>query len=106
LDGHIVRYHWESNIDSELSNRSSFNSSELSIGKHTISFTVLDDLGTWSNPVNEELLITTKYKFNGTYTFHEPIIIEGDNNFTRENGVVGGLGTENDPYIIERIEDN
>jgi parallel beta-helix repeat protein len=30
-----------------------------------------------------------------------PIFINGDNNFTSANGVVGGLGMENDPYIIE-----
>jgi parallel beta-helix repeat protein len=30
-----------------------------------------------------------------------PIYIEGNDNFTAANGVVGGSGTENDPYIIE-----
>jgi parallel beta-helix repeat protein len=30
-----------------------------------------------------------------------PILIDGDNNFTSANGVVGGSGTDNDPYIIE-----
>jgi parallel beta-helix repeat protein len=32
---------------------------------------------------------------------HDPIYIEGNNNFTESNGVVGGSGAENDPYIIE-----
>lgn len=35
------------------------------------------------------------------YTDHAPIVIEGDENFTEENGVTGGSGTKNDPYIIE-----
>jgi parallel beta-helix repeat protein len=32
---------------------------------------------------------------------HFPIYINGNNNFTSENGVTGGSGTEEDPYIIE-----
>ncbi len=32
---------------------------------------------------------------------HEPILISSDNEFTPANGVVGGSGIENDPYIIE-----
>jgi len=34
------------------------------------------------------------------YTTHDPIYINGNDNFTGENGVTGGLGTSNDPYII------
>jgi parallel beta-helix repeat protein len=34
-------------------------------------------------------------------TPHDPIYINGNDNFTPANGVVGGSGTENDPYIIE-----
>ena len=34
-------------------------------------------------------------------TQHEPIWIDGDNNFTSENGVTNGTGTITDPYIIE-----
>jgi len=32
---------------------------------------------------------------------HLPIYIEGNDDFTSENGVTGGSGTEDDPYIIE-----
>ena len=32
---------------------------------------------------------------------HDPIYIVGNDNFTPSNGVVGGSGTENDPYTIE-----
>jgi parallel beta-helix repeat protein len=35
------------------------------------------------------------------YTPHDPIFIEGDENFTSANGVTGGNGTKADPYIIE-----
>ena len=34
-------------------------------------------------------------------TQHEPIWIDGDNNFTSKNGVTNGTGTITDPYIIE-----
>jgi parallel beta-helix repeat protein len=32
---------------------------------------------------------------------HPPIHIDGNEEFTSENGVIGGSGTEEDPYIIE-----
>ncbi len=35
------------------------------------------------------------------YTTHDPIYIVGNDNFTSANGVVGGTGTKDDPYIIE-----
>ena len=38
------------------------------------------------------------------YTTHDPIFINGNDNFTSENGVTGGSGTSNDPYIIEGWE--
>jgi parallel beta-helix repeat protein len=36
------------------------------------------------------------------YTTHEPIYIHGNENFTIQNGVTGGSGTSNDPYIIKK----
>ena len=35
------------------------------------------------------------------YDSHDPIYIEGNVNFTAENGVIGGNGIQSDPYIIE-----
>ena len=32
---------------------------------------------------------------------HRPIIIEGDTEFTKDNGVVSGNGTKSNPFIIE-----
>lgn len=34
------------------------------------------------------------------YLLHAPILIQSDDEFTAENGVTGGLGTESDPFII------
>ncbi|MEW6070333.1 MAG: right-handed parallel beta-helix repeat-containing protein [Candidatus Thermoplasmatota archaeon] len=45
----------------------------------------------------------SKSSTNGL-TPHEPIYIEGNENFTAENGVRSGSGTENDPYVIENWE--
>ena len=42
--------------------------------------------------------------YNRDYTPHDPISINSDDDFTTENGVTGGSGTENDPYIIEGWE--
>ena len=38
---------------------------------------------------------------SGSLTPHDPIFINGDAEFTPANGVVGGSGTVEDPYIIE-----
>jgi len=35
------------------------------------------------------------------FLYHNPIMIYGDTQFTFENGVSGGSGTESDPFIIE-----
>lgn len=40
----------------------------------------------------------------GDYTPHDPIEIDGDDEFTEENGVTGGNGSVDDPYIIEGWE--
>ncbi|OJH48801.1 PGF-pre-PGF domain-containing protein [Methanohalophilus portucalensis] len=56
-DGNIVGYNWTSSIDGHLHASSSFSISDLSPGTHTISFSVQDDDGAWSNPVSETLEI-------------------------------------------------
>jgi len=38
---------------------------------------------------------------SSSYISHNAIVINGDKNFTSKNGVVGGSGTEEDPYVIE-----
>ena len=45
------------------------------------------------------LNVVSGESYNETPTY-EPIIIIGDDNFTPENGVIGGSGTKEDPYII------
>jgi len=51
-DGTIIEYHWESNLDGNLSRDPSIFISNLSNGSHTIHFKVKDNVGVWSDPVN------------------------------------------------------
>jgi PKD repeat protein len=58
-DGTIAAYKWESNIDGVLSSLSSFTTTTLSAGSHTISFSVQDDDGAWSTPVTQSITVET-----------------------------------------------
>lgn len=49
----------------------------------------------------DEFRDLTPYLVNMGNGNHPPIIIDGNDDFTSENGVMGGSGTENDPFIIE-----
>lgn len=55
-------------------------------------------------PINMEAANGNQYSAraggNG-FTAHEPIYIDGNTNFTIENGVLSGSGTAGNPYIIE-----
>jgi hypothetical protein len=57
-DGTITSYLWESNLDGELNDQSSFSISSLSIGSHTISFEVQDNNETWSK--TEKVTVVVK----------------------------------------------
>ena len=50
-DGTIDSYLWHSNLDGNLSNASNFTISNLSMGYHIISFSVMDNEGRWSKEV-------------------------------------------------------
>lgn len=54
-DGYITGYKWESSINGVLNYNSSFISSNLSVGNHSISFSVIDNDGAWSKPVSTNL---------------------------------------------------
>jgi hypothetical protein len=56
-DGTIVAYKWESNLDGIISTKKSFEkyATDLSTGRHTISFSVQDDQGAWSTPITQEI---------------------------------------------------
>ncbi len=51
-DGEVVGYLWTSDIDGELSRSPTFETDSLSVGEHSISFTVQDNNGAWSDEVH------------------------------------------------------
>ena len=54
-DGNITGYRWVSNIDGLLSTSPRFSTTNLSVGRHMVSFEVQDNVGVWS--VKSEQLI-------------------------------------------------
>lgn len=52
-------------------------------------------------PLAGACLLTTSAEAAQAYTPHDVIQIDGDSGFVAENGVTGGQGTEEDPFIIE-----
>lgn len=58
-DGTITGYNWRSSKDGQLSTQTSFSTSELSVGTHTIYFKVKDNNDTWSNEVSSNLVVNT-----------------------------------------------
>ena len=70
-DGTVDEYEWTSDIDGALNTSETFTkpASELSVGTHTITFRVQDNLGAWSDPVTEDLTINTGGSSTTTYDF-------------------------------------
>ena len=56
-DGAIEGYEWNSSIDGFISGQKSFSISSLSSGRHSISFTVKDNYGVWSEKILTSLKI-------------------------------------------------
>lgn len=56
-DGNIINYSWRSSIDTFLASTATVITNELSLGEHTIYFSVEDDDGMWSDEVTNTLRI-------------------------------------------------
>ncbi|MEM7248635.1 MAG: NosD domain-containing protein [Acidobacteriota bacterium] len=57
LDGVISSYQWESDRDGVLSTQATFTANDLSIGRHVISFSAVDDSGVSSNVATRQLRV-------------------------------------------------
>ena len=60
-NGEVVQYRWESSLDGilYLGDHNWYETSTLTDGLHEISFSVRDNLGTWSEPAVLNLIVTT-----------------------------------------------
>ena len=56
-DTEVIGYQWLSSLDGALSEESTFTTSELSRGEHTITFRAINDIGFWSSNVTANVLI-------------------------------------------------
>jgi len=70
-------------------------------GVYTLTVTATDASG---NSAQMSITFVVYDPSAGSMTTHNPISIEGNDQFTIENGVVSGHGTQEDPYIIENYE--
>lgn len=57
-DGYITEWKWTSSIDGVIGNEETLNTSDLSLGTHTIYFQVQDNASEWSKQVTESLIIS------------------------------------------------
>ena len=60
VDGDVVAYSWRSSIDGDLSTMSSFETSSLAEGVHTIYLSVQDDDGDWSEEIESSVTVSTE----------------------------------------------
>ena len=65
-DGTVTAYEWTSSISGALSTTTTFSTSSLSAGTHTISLRVQDDDGAWSTPVTSSVTVTGGSEFRVT----------------------------------------
>jgi PKD repeat protein len=59
-DGTVVAYRWQSDIDGELSDEQNFEISSLSPGRHTITLSVQDNDGAWSEECSATVTISSR----------------------------------------------
>jgi len=57
-DGYITEWKWTSSIDGVIGNEETLNTSDLSLGAHTIYFQVRDNASEWSKQATESLIIS------------------------------------------------
>ena len=96
-DGYIIGWKWISSIDGVIGETKTINTSELSLGTHTIYFQVRDNASEWSKQVTESLIInldpTNKAPIahiGGTYVgaINEDIIFDGSESYDEDGEIV------------------
>ena len=91
-DGTVTAYEWTSSITGILSTASTFSTSSLSAGTHTVSFRVRDDDGAWSSPVTSSVTVTggsTQYQLTLEASYSADINSSGTKYYHDGNDWVG-----------------
>ena len=96
-DGYIVSYNWTFG-DGTNGTGMIINHSYSSAGNYTVTLTVSDNEGL-NSTISANISVSA-------FTPRAPIRISGNLNFTGENGVIHGSGSEIDPYVIEHWDIN
>jgi hypothetical protein len=102
--GQIAAYSWRSNVNGDLSQLATFDTSSLTAGTHTIWFRVQDNYGNWSQEVSTNVNVLaqggpTKMTVK-TFSVSPPAITEGE--WTTLSWDVSGSGTVRiDPDVGE-----
>ena len=93
-DGSINRFLWESDLDGELHNgtESTFMSSGLSTGIHTLQLQVRDNFGVWSNATIFSLIVHEKPFASIVSVTPNPAVQDGDVS-------INGIGTDDGDII-------
>ena len=102
--GQIVAYNWRSNVNGDLSQLASFETSSLTAGPHTIWFKVQDSYGNWSAEVSTNLNVLAQggpmKMVVKTFSISPPAITEGE--WATLTWDVSGTGTVKiDPDVGE-----
>ena len=96
-DGAITEWKWTSNLDGDISSESSFNTSGLTEGRHTIYFKVRDNASEWSKQVTETLIIGENIQNShpiadagGPYfgNVNEPINFDGSESYDEDGEII------------------
>jgi hypothetical protein len=91
VDGSIVAYRWQSNIDGVFGTEASFSYSSLTVWKHTISFEVQDDDGEWSEKEYfYYLYIYDPNDFSIDWSYPDPVWMARFNSLVLEAEYLGG----------------
>lgn len=93
--GQVVAYNWRSNVNGDLSQLATFETSSLTAGTHTIWFKVQDNYGNWSQEIstNVNVLVQggpTRMTIKN-FSISPPAILQGE--WTTLSWDVGGEGT-------------
>ena len=95
VDVGIVAYQWISSIDGFLSDEQNFTVSYLSDGVHTISLSVQDEKGEWSDWVTSELTVIPNALPVATINSISPAEARFDTSFS-----FNGSGTDSDGTVV------